>query len=234
VIYLLINDESTGPHAPKAVQAMLDNGQITSECPACINGMGFWRSVGETMMWARAQLLGPIQPDVETMVQKIAAGRLDLAGARVGLRKALHDSTLDMDVLEPLCTILVANAYLLQKCQRLEESQHADVLRARPAAELVCVESEPRFPRDWPTIWHEAGGKSFDGRLIARKDDPVWLAISDFGYPFSPFSFDLAMDMEDVAREDAVKLGVLGETDVIQPIKLDKGFKLVGIVEAQA
>ena len=54
----------------------------------------------------------------------------------------------------------------------------------------------------------ESGGKIHDGRLIALKNDPVWLKISDFGHPHPPFAFDSGMDMVDVSRVDAVEFGL--------------------------
>ena len=61
-----------------------------------------------------------------------------------------------------------------------------------------------------PGRWTEAGGRIFSGRMIALKNDPVWLRISDFGHPHPPFAFGSGMDMVDISRIDAVRLELTG------------------------
>lgn len=79
---------------------------------------------------------------------------------------------------------------------------------AFPCQELVRLEPR-REPRDWLTRWQAAGGRLFGGRMIARKDDPVWTAISAFGTPFPPFDFGSGMGVADVERSEAEALGVI-------------------------
>lgn len=80
---------------------------------------------------------------------------------------------------------------------------------AFPAQELVRIEERLK-PRDWQTKWQGAGGKLYDGqRMIALKDDPIWIRISAFGNPYPPFDFNSGMGLEDVSYDEAVRLGVI-------------------------
>lgn len=58
--------------------------------------------------------------------------------------------------------------------------------------ELVQVPNE-----DWPSRWKEAGGKLYDGVMIALKDSPVWEALGDsntfsdgLNTDYPPFAFN--------------------------------------------
>lgn len=84
-----------------------------------------------------------------------------------------------------------------------------DLFNFAPAQELVRVR-EVVEPRDWPARWAEAGGQFYNGRMIARKDNPIWSAISRFGLPWPPFDFQSGMGVADVSRRDAITLGVAG------------------------
>lgn len=93
-------------------------------------------------------------------------------------------------------------------------SMDPDILAAFPAWELVRI-SGRRVPRDWPARWKAAGGKfSTGGRMIALKSDPIWKALSRFGNPHPPFDFNSGMGVEDIDREEAEDLGIIGPDDV--------------------
>ncbi|MGN0843825.1 MAG: hypothetical protein ACI4QT_01240 [Kiritimatiellia bacterium] len=85
-------------------------------------------------------------------------------------------------------------------------------MAAFPAQELLRIRSR-RNVRDWATKWHDAGGKFFDGRMIALKTDPIWTNISRFGHPWPPFDFNSGMGVRDVSRADAIRLGVIKKDD---------------------
>ena len=102
--------------------------------------------------------------------------------------------------------------------------QDPDILRMFPCNELVRVEHRevPRGYRKgpkgrlievpeerWPARWEAAGGAFFDGRMIARKDDRIWIAISRFGRPWPPFDFMSGMGVADVGVDEAEQLGVI-------------------------
>lgn len=95
--------------------------------------------------------------------------------------------------------------------QHLEATTQG-ALMAFPAQELVRVQDREK-PRDWETRWRAAGGHFYGGRMIALKGDPIWAAISRFGTPWPPFDFGSGMGVEDIDREEAVELGVIGEDD---------------------
>lgn len=94
-----------------------------------------------------------------------------------------------------------------QEYARFKAGSAPGALAAFPAWELVR-EEEREVPRQWRARWSEAGGQFHNGRMIARKGDPVWTAISRFGTPYPPFDFQSGMGTRDVSREEALELGV--------------------------
>lgn len=94
-----------------------------------------------------------------------------------------------------------------------------DILDAFPCLKLYRLESR-KEERDWERRWVRAGGKLFAGRMIARKDDPVWRAISAFGNPYPPFDYNSGMWTEEVSRTEAEQLGVIRRSTVVAPQKL--------------
>lgn len=99
---------------------------------------------------------------------------------------------------------------------RYKVGQDEAALRAYPAQELIRVESR-EVPRQWRRIWADRGGKTFGGRMIALKTDPIWSAISRFGRPYPPFDFGSGMGVRNVSRRDALRLGVLQEDQEVRP-----------------
>lgn len=82
-----------------------------------------------------------------------------------------------------------------------------------PAWEFVRVESRKEPRQSWTRRWAESGGRIYSGRMIARKDDPVWTKLSRFGKPWPPFDYGSGMGLEDVERDEAISLGVITEDD---------------------
>jgi hypothetical protein len=107
------------------------------------------------------------------------------------------------------------------------EGQHPSVLEAWPAQELYRQE-ERKEPRDWPTTWEDAGGEFYpggdpfyeQGRMIALKDDPIWVEISEFGLPYPPFAFNSGMWLRDIDHDEAVELGIIDEDYLPVPQKM--------------
>jgi hypothetical protein len=80
---------------------------------------------------------------------------------------------------------------------------------AFPAQELVRVEEREK-PRDWHGKWVDKGGTLYPGnRMIALKDDPIWMKISAFGVPYPPFDYNSGMGVDDISYDEAVELGVI-------------------------
>ncbi len=97
------------------------------------------------------------------------------------------------------------------------QGQDPDVLDEFPCQELVRIMDRTQ-KRDWHARWREAGGEFVGGgRMIARKDDPIWSQISEFGLPYPPFDFGSGMGVVDVSRDEAEALGVIDPGEVTQP-----------------
>lgn len=97
------------------------------------------------------------------------------------------------------------------------QSQGEGAIDAFPAQELFRAEDREE-PRNWPTRWMQAGGQIFGGRMIALKNDPIWEAISAFETPYPPFDYNSGMWVRDVPRDEAIALGLLAESETIQPV----------------
>lgn len=72
----------------------------------------------------------------------------------------------------------------------------------------------------WEARFIRAGGTLVDGRIIARKDDPVWERLGDSSLfedgldsPFPPFAFNSGMGWVEVHRDEAIALGVIDENE---------------------
>ena len=129
-----------------------------------------------------------------------AARRSGIATGRGGL--------LDPGSAARAALIVDTNAAMAAGYARAEIANAYGARLAFPAQELVRVEPR-RLPRNWPAIWQARGGTLHRGRMVALKDDPVWLRISRFGHPYPPFDFNSGMGVEDVSRDEAVELGLI-------------------------
>lgn len=78
----------------------------------------------------------------------------------------------------------------------------------QPAWELIQVRRGVDCPIDWPQRWRAAGGKFYEGRMIACVDDPIWSKISDFGVPYPPFDQSDVWGIDCIARSECKRLGV--------------------------
>jgi hypothetical protein len=105
--------------------------------------------------------------------------------------------------------IVDTNVSLAQGYGHHTAGQDPVVLDAFPCQELVR-EVQSRLQRPWPTIWERAGGRIYSGRMVALKNDPVWVNISRFGLPYPPFDFNSGMGVRDITRREALALGVDG------------------------
>jgi hypothetical protein len=86
-----------------------------------------------------------------------------------------------------------------------------DVLRPFPAQELIFVSSS--FPtvqkRTWIEKWTSVGGRLFEGRPIALKNDPIWRKISYRHEGDAPYDEAGAIDARDIGRREAQALGLI-------------------------
>jgi len=96
-----------------------------------------------------------------------------------------------------------------------------EILDDIPCKELYRLGAR-KTPRDWISRWAAAGGKLTSGRMIARKDDPIWTKISRFGNGYPPFDYNSGMWTREIFRSEAEDLGVIKRSDIIKP--QERGF----------
>lgn len=112
-----------------------------------------------------------------------------------------------------------------------EQGQQPDVLDEFPAQELyraTTPEGGVKAERDWLQRWEQAGGKFYDGRMLARKDDPVWRKLGDpelfpdgLGNEWPPYAFSSGMRVRDIGRDEAESLGLIGPAEELFPREAD-------------
>lgn len=148
---------------------------------------------------------------VETAVEALIAAKVDKASARCDLRLALRDrGFVDLSYDDDwLNGVLDLNFTLRCEWRSYDWSlAHPEILVQWPAQEL-CRGGYRRVHRDWLRRWSDLGGRLYDARMIALKDDPIWLALSDFRFPFPPFALGSGMVTQSVNRQLAQKLRVI-------------------------
>ncbi|MDR1305698.1 MAG: hypothetical protein LBK76_10840 [Verrucomicrobiales bacterium] len=107
-------------------------------------------------------------------------------------------------------------------------AQDENALWAAPAQELYRLFATGK-QRDWEQRWQDAGGEFFDGRMIAKINDPVWQNLGTgaggyadtLGNPYPPFAFNSGMDVREVPRYEAEELGVIGRGEEIAAADVD-------------
>lgn len=119
-------------------------------------------------------------------------------------------------------TLLATKTSLAYGLRQWQDGRSEGVLTAFPAQEIT-VTDQAAEEFDWPKIWDETaaemGGKtsatnaSRTGRMVAKKSDPIWLHISEFGLPHPPFRLGSREMLMDVSWEEAVDLGVVGANE---------------------
>lgn len=166
---------------------------------------------------------------VDDAIAKLLSGSSDRATQRMELKRlqgSLGDSSVDdTDLTDTrsdarLDLILDTNLQQAQGYGNWKQGQDAAVLEQWPAQELIRVQ-DSETPRDWSKRWADAGGQFFGTRMIALKNDPIWVKLSRFRLPYPPFDFNSGMDVQDVDRDTAVEVGLIGSDDVVEPQSRD-------------
>lgn len=85
---------------------------------------------------------------------------------------------------------------------------------AFPAQEFTRTHSRRKEREDWRERWVKAGGKFYNGKMIALKTDPVWTKLSVFGNPYPPFDWGSGMGVIDVDRKTAIELGLISDAEL--------------------
>lgn len=204
-IYLILRDGATSePLDPLDAEMMLEDGEITAEFYAFVEGMPEWRAVGEALVWARRELAVRCRDVINEHASLLVAGKVDTATSRLAIRDALWRRaivTSDRE-MEALQTILETEAALRRSYDQYAQNFAPGAIDVFPAWELFDAH-DSAFPRDWNTAWQKAGGR--EGGKVAAKADPVWARLSDFRFPFPPFSFDQSKWVRDVSPTDPRK-----------------------------
>ena len=162
-------------------------------------------------------------------MESIAAGKSSERDARAALRQLLGPTLLAPEIYSALSIVLEVNAQLRQGFTQFEQGSIDVVSDLWPASELFRCHDRLEFARDWPAAWQAAGGQLHDGRMVARKNAPVWLALSDFRFPFPPFSFERGLWTRDVELAEAERLGVLNAYDDVSVTQVEMPDRLVGV-----
>jgi hypothetical protein len=112
-----------------------------------------------------------------------------------------------------------------------KQGQDPAILDAYPAQRFIRAEQ-----RKVPRPLHEQNRNE-----VRRKDDmEFWLrmnnqSIGGFGVPFGPWGFNSGMDVEDVRRDEAIRLGLIEKNEQVLPPDdtFNKGLKAAADVEAE-
>jgi hypothetical protein len=98
--------------------------------------------------------------------------------------------------------------------------------RRRTSKTLVAYElvrgNIPKEPRIWAQrLWPEgvaaSGSKASPDRMAALIDDPIWLALSDFGVPYAPLKWGSGMRQSPIPRSKAREYGLIPPKGEPQP-----------------
>ncbi len=169
-------------------------------------------------------------------VRQIVEGTTDRATMRLKLKQTLQGmgyqpsqgergGLKDLSSDRRLNLILDTNVAQAQSYAWNEAAQQPALLDAYPAQEFLRVEARNDERKTWPARWDKARADtmmqgataSSSGRMVALKNHPIWSALSRFGTPYEPFDFNSGMGVEDVSRDEAVALGVMGKTEKVKP-----------------
>lgn len=121
----------------------------------------------------------------------------------------------DLRSMRRIHIALRTNVQLLQGWAQKERGLAAQ--GAFPAWELVRFENR-RMPREWKERWERAGGKLINGRMIALKIDPIWLALGteeddSLGVDYPPFAWGSGMGWRAISRRECKALGLSLDND---------------------
>ncbi len=155
-------------------------------------------------------------------VAKYAEGETDLSKIRMMIREDLRkanyapepgqENTIhDLFSQARLDAIIKTNVAQARGYMQYAEGMSPGAFAAFPAQEFTRVRHSRKPREDWPQRWAKAGGKTYGGKMIALKDDPVWERLSVFGNSFPPFDWGSGMGVLDVDRRTAIELGLVSD-----------------------
>ena len=163
-----------------------------------------------------------------------ASGASDISKLRIELRDYLRnagyhprpgeENTIkDLFSKARLDVILKTNVATARGFVRYANGMSPGAFAAFPAMKLLRIRQRRRG-RDWAARWKAAGdsvgwqdaARDF-GTAVALKDSPIWQALGDgaggfrdgLGNPYPPFAWGSGMGVVDVARKEAIELGLV-------------------------
>lgn len=154
-----------------------------------------------------------------------AQGETDLSKIRMEFREELRranyqpqpgeEGTIhDLFTQARIDVIVKTNVAQARGYIQYAEGMSPGAFAAFPAQEFTRVAHRKNARQDWPQRWAKAGGKTYGGKMIALKDDPVWVNLSVFGNPFPPFDWGSGMGVLDVDRKTAIQLGLISDEEL--------------------
>ena len=158
-------------------------------------------------------------------VREYAEGETDISKIRMKIREDLQrlhytpkpgeqDTIHDLFSQARLDVIIKTNVAQARGYMQFAEGMSPGAFAAFPAQEFTRIRHSRKPRQDWPQRWAKAGGKTYGGKMIALKDDPVWERLSVFGNPFPPFDWGSGMGVLDVDRKTAIRLGLISDEEL--------------------
>ena len=158
-------------------------------------------------------------------VREYAEGETDISKIRMKIREDLQrlrytpkpgeqDTIHDLFSQARLDVIIKTNVAQARGYMQFAEGMSPGAFAAFPAQEFTRIRHSRKPRQDWPQRWAKAGGKTYGGKMIALKDDPVWERLSVFGNPFPPFDWGSGMGVLDVDRKTAIRLGLVSDEEL--------------------
>ena len=158
-------------------------------------------------------------------VREYAEGETDISKIRMKIREDLQrlhytpkpgeENTIhDLFSQARLDVIIKTNVAQARGYMQFAEGMSPGAFAAFPAQEFTRIRHSRKPRQDWPQRWAKAGGKTYGGKMIALKDDPVWERLSVFGNPFPPFDWGSGMGVLDVDRKTAIRLGLISDEEL--------------------
>lgn len=131
---------------------------------------------------------------------------------------ALRGTIQDLSSRRRLDLIIDTQRDLMRGLAEKARGSTQEELEQWPAWELVRI-YERDEKRDWLSRWLIAGGKLYEGRMIALKGDPIWGELGSAGnfddaldVDFPPFAFGSGMGWSGVSRSEASRMGIRSST----------------------
>lgn len=157
-------------------------------------------------------------------VREYSEGETDISKIRMKIREDLqtlkYDPQGDRGTIHDLFSqarldvIIKTNVAQARGYMQFAEGMSPGAFAAFPAQEFTRIRHSRKPRQDWPQRWAKAGGKTYGGKMIALKDDPVWERLSVFGNPFPPFDWGSGMGVLDVDRKTAIRLGLVSDEEL--------------------